>query len=319
MSVCIHWFPASNETEPPKTIMKNSNNITQEWNNCGQSYTSVKIFPPFWMCCQRLPVVWQAPYSPWQGENFSPQRPECRGPCCDCFWVDSALWEPNLCLALRLAGFGSLLVGVLEAAWCQLCLGPHAWTPVALRICRRNREGAQRESYGCKTRFCFQKHTFFSFRFLTGVKNVNSQKFGNNWNLSFHPDFAPPVSLLSSLISKLKIGFPSNQKQSIPWSVLIKRSLCLNKTYQSFVNTSNDTFLFQKGWHLPKCIHFKEMQLLRAEDHLLDTGQHWKQFTTTFSMKLIKTRTKEETFLLEFPAAASAFLARVCTDHSSTM
>lgn len=208
MSVCIHWFPASNETEPPKTIMKNSNNITQEWNNCGQSYTSVKIFPPFWMCCQRLPVVWQAPYSPWQGEDFSPQRSECRGPCCDCFWVDSALWEPNLCLALRLAGFGSLLVGVLEAAWCQLCLGPHAWTPVALRICRRNREGAQRESYGCKTRFCFQKHTFFSFRFLTGVKKCELPEIWKQLKPFVSPRFCSSSFLAFFLDFQIKNWLP---------------------------------------------------------------------------------------------------------------
>lgn len=58
----------------------------------------------------------------------------------------------------------------------------------------------------------------------------------------------------------------------------------------------------------------------RAEDHLLDTGQHWKQLTITlFSMELIKTKTKEAKFLFKFPAAASAFLAKICTDHSSTM
>lgn len=105
--------------------------------------------------------------------------------------------------------FGSLWVGVAGIAWCHLWLGPHAWTPVALGICRRNTkwEGVQRELHGCKTRFCSRNINFFPSDFYQVSRNVNSQKFGNNWYFSFHPEFAPPVSLLSSSISSLKTDF----------------------------------------------------------------------------------------------------------------
>lgn len=39
-------LPAPNETEPPQTIIKNNNNLTQECNNGGQNHTSMKMFPP---------------------------------------------------------------------------------------------------------------------------------------------------------------------------------------------------------------------------------------------------------------------------------
>lgn len=205
MSVCIHRLPASNETEPPKTIIKNNNNFTQEWNNCGQNHTSVKIFSP--SECAARDFLWSdRPHSLHGRERTSPSRESSVRALAGTTPGFSPLRAKFLPFSKITSCFGSLWAGVVEAAWCQSWLGPHAGTPVALRSCRRNTkwEGVQRESYGYKNRFCFQKHTFFPSDLYQVSRNVNFQKFGNNWYLLFHPDFALPVSLSPSLISGLK-------------------------------------------------------------------------------------------------------------------
>lgn len=116
------------------------------------------------MCCQRLSVVWQAPKSPWQRKELLSPEIWVLGPLLGLLQGGFSPLRDNFLSCSKISSvFGSLWVGVVEAAWCQSWLGPHAWIPVDLRSCRRNTkwEGVERESYGCKPRFCFQKHLFF--------------------------------------------------------------------------------------------------------------------------------------------------------------
>lgn len=142
MSVCVHRLPASNETEPPKTIIKNNNNFTWEWNNCGQNHTSVKIFPS--SECAARDSLWSHRAHNLHGRERTslPRDPSVRALAgtTPAWILPSEGQTPPLLqdqlhfwVTVGRCGGGSLV-------------SVHAWTPAALRICRRNTkwEGVQR-------------------------------------------------------------------------------------------------------------------------------------------------------------------------------